>query len=46
MPIYEYSCQRCGNKFELLVRANTRPDCPDCLCTELTQKLSLVSTAA
>ncbi len=30
MPIYEYRCDKCGGQFELLVRADTRPACPQC----------------
>ncbi|OHB74411.1 MAG: hypothetical protein A2Z34_02030 [Planctomycetes bacterium RBG_16_59_8] len=31
MPIYEYSCERCANKFEVLVRsADQKIACPDC----------------
>ncbi len=30
MPIYEYSCNKCGNDFEELVFGNTPPSCPQC----------------
>ncbi len=30
MPIYEYSCQACGQRFEQLVRRDTTPACPAC----------------
>lgn len=31
MPIYEYECRHCGNKFELLVRTqDERPRCESC----------------
>jgi len=46
MPIYEYSCSRCGNEFEALVRSGSAPDCPGCHSTELERKLSVFSTAA
>jgi putative FmdB family regulatory protein len=30
MPIYEYQCETCGKKFELLIRGADRPVCPAC----------------
>ena len=33
MPIYEYNCRKCGEKFELIRRLATRDDpapCPKC----------------
>ncbi len=33
MPIYEYGCKKCGNKFELIRRLPKRDDpapCPKC----------------
>ena len=33
MPIYEYGCKKCGNKFELVRRLGKRDDpapCPNC----------------
>lgn len=30
MPIYEYSCEKCGNEFELLVFGSDEPVCPAC----------------
>ena len=32
MPTYEYECQNCGHKFELLRSMNAKPvkDCPKC----------------
>lgn len=32
MPIYEYICKKCNNKFEKLVRSsdNKNPECPKC----------------
>ncbi len=41
MPIFEYSCNACGNEFETLVRASApAPECPGCHSTELHKKLS------
>lgn len=45
MPIYEYSCSKCGHEFELLVRSSTIPDCPSCHSTALEKRLSVFATA-
>ncbi len=30
MPIYDYQCRKCGQRFEQLVKAGESPDCPSC----------------
>lgn len=40
MPIYEYACQRCGRRFEKLVRSDTVVACPDCGGDDLRKLLS------
>lgn len=30
MPIYEYYCDKCDEKFETLVFGKEQPDCPKC----------------
>jgi len=35
MPIYEYECPTCQQRFELLVRSTTVPACPQCGSTEV-----------
>lgn len=43
MPIYEYSCQDCGTKFEKLVRRSSDVSdaaCPSCGQNHLKQELS------
>ena len=30
MPLFEYECTGCGNKFELLIRGSEDPRCPKC----------------
>jgi putative FmdB family regulatory protein len=40
MPIYEYSCEDCGTRFEKLVRRNTEVLCPSCGETHLRQEYS------
>ncbi len=47
MPIYEYECINCGNKFELL--RSSRDDkkdlkCPKCKSAEIQKVLSVVSS--
>jgi len=43
MPLYEYSCEQCGKKIELLVRGGEQPECPHCQSTQLTKLLSVVA---
>jgi putative FmdB family regulatory protein len=49
MPIYEYKCQDCGNRFEKLVRRSADADalvCPSCGEKHLTQELSTFAAHA
>ncbi len=41
MPIYEYRCEKCESEFELLVRGEERPVCPDCGGRKLEKLLSV-----
>jgi putative FmdB family regulatory protein len=43
MPLYEYACEKCGKKIELLVRGGEKPECPHCHGKKLTKLLSVVS---
>jgi putative FmdB family regulatory protein len=43
MPLYEYACEKCGKKIELLVRGGEQPECPHCHSKKLTKLLSVVS---
>jgi putative FmdB family regulatory protein len=43
MPLYEYSCEKCSRKVELLIRGDEKPECPHCQSTRLTKLLSVVS---
>ncbi|MDP1902335.1 MAG: zinc ribbon domain-containing protein [Rubrivivax sp.] len=45
MPIYEYACHECGRKFEMLVRSDTVPACPNCQSKDLEKMLSVFATA-
>jgi putative FmdB family regulatory protein len=41
VPIYEYNCATCKKDFELLVRDNEKPECPECGSTRLDKLLSV-----
>ena len=46
MPIYEYRCEKCGEKFEKLVSSfdsAAEADCPKCGSTEVKKILSSFS---
>jgi putative FmdB family regulatory protein len=48
MPIYEYRCQDCGEKFEKLVRSSTDPAdliCPNCGSKQAEKVPSLFGTS-
>lgn len=40
MPLYEYACRECDKQFELLVRGQEQPQCPECESTRLEKLLS------
>ncbi len=40
MPIYEYECRECQNRFESLVLDSTPPECPACQATDLERLMS------
>lgn len=40
MPIYEYTCNKCGEDFEKLVFGNKPVDCPKCSSQDIKKKLS------
>ena len=44
MPIYEYQCDDCGERFELFVRSSAQrdtPTCPKCDSTKVHKAFSL-----
>jgi putative FmdB family regulatory protein len=41
MPLFEYECRGCGNKFEFLTREGQAPSCPACHGVELQKLLSV-----
>ena len=49
MPIYEYTCQKCNNKFEQLVRSmsgETKFACPKCGSSKTARTLSVFAVGA
>jgi len=49
MPIYEYQCLKCGEKFEKLVRLSTsisEIECPKCSGRKVEKLISVFSTRA
>jgi putative FmdB family regulatory protein len=44
MPIYEYSCKKCENHFELLLRTDRdQPVCPDCGGKQVVKQFSVAA---
>ncbi len=41
MPIFEYVCRDCSNKFEALIQGSQTTSCPSCQSTNLEQQLSV-----
>lgn len=41
MPIFEYICKQCDQRFEKLVQASTVIECPSCNGTRLEKQLSV-----
>lgn len=41
MPLYEYTCTKCRDEFELLVRGGETPVCPQCGSQRLERLLSV-----
>ena len=48
MPIYEYGCEKCGNRFEVLIRAKTDypSKCPKCGGDKIKKAFSTFAVAA
>lgn len=48
MPLYEYRCQLCGERFEKLIRSSTTPSqvvCPTCASAAVERAFSTFATA-
>ncbi len=47
MPIYEYDCQACGERFEKLIRSLNQPlpeiECPACHSRDVQRRVSRVA---
>jgi putative FmdB family regulatory protein len=41
VPLYDYECIDCGQRFEALVRNSITPSCPGCQSRNLEQQISL-----
>lgn len=41
MPLYEYTCEKCHSDFELLIRGEEKPVCPDCGSNRLEKHFSV-----
>ena len=46
MPIYEYVCRACAERFEVLVHAGEKPKCPGCGARKLDKQLSVFAVGA
>lgn len=44
MPIYEYRCKDCGEKFERLIMGEEKITCPKCGSENIIKLLSLFAT--
>jgi putative FmdB family regulatory protein len=40
MPIYEFECEKCGARFEELVKAGEKAPCPRCKSSEVQRRFS------
>lgn len=40
MPLFEYACSKCDTEFELLIRGEDKPECPDCGSRKLDKLMS------
>jgi putative FmdB family regulatory protein len=46
MPLFEYACRGCGQRFEFLAREGRAPRCPSCDGVDLEKQLSVFAVAA
>ena len=46
MPIYEYICQACDQRFEAIVNGGRKAHCPACNSSRLEQQLSAFAVGA
>ena len=46
MPIFEYICQECDNRFETIVFGKEKARCPKCESTKLAPQLSVFAVSS
>jgi putative FmdB family regulatory protein len=46
MPIYEFSCRACSERFEKLIRTGDVPGCPSCGSQDLERIVSLFAVSS
>lgn len=46
MPVYEYACSACGQRFEELVLGSEAPACPRCSSHDLEKQFSTFGVGA
>ncbi|NLW90628.1 MAG: zinc ribbon domain-containing protein [Syntrophomonadaceae bacterium] len=48
MPIFDFQCQECGRKFDLMISNadKAKATCPECKSNNIKQMLSLFNTGA
>jgi putative FmdB family regulatory protein len=46
MPLFEYRCSDCDHAFEVLMRADTKLECPACHGDRLEKQLSVFAVSA
>ncbi|HKJ90307.1 MAG TPA: zinc ribbon domain-containing protein [Oceanipulchritudo sp.] len=45
MPLYEYTCEDCHERSELLINGAAEPECPKCGSDQLQKEFSTFSTS-
>jgi len=45
MPLYEYTCEECGKRFEKLAHSGDEVDCPGCGSSDTARNLGSFSVA-
>ncbi len=41
MPIFDFDCKSCGERFEALVRRESAPACPNCAGTDVERQFPM-----
>lgn len=45
MPLYEYTCEECHQRSELLINGQTEPECPECGSKKMHKEFSTFATS-